>query len=354
MTTALRFRQHEQFHRAALYVGLAGPIVALAAAMLPGGPNVAIALAASAAAIAAMVAAGKERPSPRYAAGSIVALLGAGLLIASTRFGSGNLGPLLFALIVALPMASGLRGRKLLISVSVGAAALLVARLAALHVVTADEFASLPAWGSSALAGLAVSAASIFALVPRHLHLVRDPVASAHTQLRGKVGGEIAELVERGNTLWTQAKSELEEGNANLQILEEAVLRLMNTAKRWSNADTDASKTSALSLVERMESLQDRINKADDEVVIKQYEQARAALAEQLKYLAGISNNRERVLARMHNYLAAMERLRLAVANLKSTTASRESVDLGPIVESLEELGQDIDSCSTALKELEV
>jgi hypothetical protein len=198
-----------------------------------------------------------------------------------------------------------------------------------------------------------VSATGIFALLPRHLELSRDPVAAMHASVAPRLSGEIAELVDRGNKLWKQSKEELDDQDANRQILEEAVLRLMSTAKRWESADSRASKTTASSLADRMEALDKRIDDAEDEVVIKQYEQARAALAEQMKYLSDIGKNRERVLARMHNYLAAMERLQLAVANLASTNASREAVDLTPIVENLEELGQDIDSASTALKELE-
>lgn len=353
MTTALRFRHHEQFHRAALHIVIAAPLAALLSTALPGGVPMTVALASAAAAVAAMVAIRGPR-STRLVAGSLLAGLGAALLVATSRWGGGSVGPLLFALIVALPMASGLRGRRLLLSIAAGAGALLVARLAAIQVVYAPDLASLPAWGSSALAGVAVSAASIFALVPRHLDLVRDPVASAHAQLKGNVNGEIAELVERSNQLWTQAKNELDEDDANLQILEEAVMRLMQTAQNWSRAAPQATAQSADKLAERMESLQERIAKADDKVVIKQYEQARAALGEQMKYISGINNSRERVLARMHNYLAAMERLRLAVANLKSTNASREAVDLAPIVEKLEELGQDIDTCSSALDELDV
>ncbi len=352
MTSAIRFRNHEQFHRAALHIAVAAPLAALASAALPGGIVVTVAMASAAAAIAAMVAIRGGSKAP-YLAGSLLALFGAAILVATSKWGGGNVGPALFALIVALPMATGLRGRKLLISILAGAGALLVARLAAIQVMHAQDLATLPVWGSSALAGVAVSAASIFALVPRHLHLISDPVATAHAQLRGKTTGEIEELVERCNDLWTQAKGELDEGDANLSILEEAVLRLMETADGWSKAAPNGTNQDAEKLAERMESLSDRIDKADDKVVIKQYEQARAALGEQLKYISGINNNRERVLARMHNYLAAMERLRLAVANLKSSNASREAVDLTPIVESLEELGQDIDSCSSALDALE-
>ena len=349
----MRFRQHEEFHRAALSVVIAAPLAAVVSSILPGGIAMTVAVASAAAAIAAMSSIRGSRSS-RIVSGSLLAALGGAFLVAtSVQGGGGHVGPLLFALLVALPLASGLRGRKLLISVAAGVGALLLARLAAIQVANASDLQSLPAWGNSALAGLAVSAASIFALVPRHIDLVKDPVAGARAQLQGQVGGEIAELVERGNQLWTQAKSELEEGDANRQILEEAVLRLMETAQRWSDATSQASTaTSAEKLAERLDSLEQRIAKADDQIVINQYEQARSALSEQLKYLSGISKNRERVLARMHNYLAAMERLRLAVANLKSTTASQEAIDLAPMVENLEELGQDIDSCSAAIVEL--
>jgi len=218
---------------------------------------------------------------------------------------------------------------------------------------SSSELATLPHWGSSALAGLSVSAASIFALLPRHLRIVSDPVATLNKELSGQVSGEIAELVSRSNALWQQTKGELDADDTNRVLLQEAVLRLMHSAKRWTQADSRSAHTNATSLAERIESLSQRIDKADDDIVITHYEQARAALSEQVEYLRGISQNRERVLARLHNYLAAMERLRLAVAKLESTTASREAVDLAPIVEGLEELGQDIDRCSNALRDLE-
>jgi len=335
-----------------MYAAIAGPFAAILSVALPGGSTVTIAFAAAAVAVAAMVSvAGLSRS--RVIAGALVTSLGGACLVAGSHWGAGNIAPLLFALVVALPMTAGLRGRKLLVSVVVGTGALLLARFAAIAVMNSSELSSLPAWGSTALAGVAVSAASVLAFIPRHVEIVHDPIRTAHAELKGRVKGEIAELIERSNTLWTTTSEQLGRDDANLQILQEAVLRMMQTAKRWTDAESTRPHTSALILTERMEALDLRIEKSDDEVVVKQYEQARAALAEQMKYLTGISKNRERVLARMHNYLAAMERMCLAVANLKSTNASRDAIDLAPLVGNLEELGQDIDSCSTALRELE-
>ena len=103
-----------------------------------------------------------------------------------------------------------------------------------------------------------------------------------------------------------------------------------------------------------MESLEQRIANTEDEITRNQYEQAKAALAEQLRYIKDIGTSRERVLARMHNYLAAMERLRMAVINLESTNASRDAAtDVQPLVTDLEKIGADMDSCSEALLEAE-
>jgi hypothetical protein len=45
-----------------------------------------------------------------------------------------------------------------------------------------------------------------------------------------------------------------------------------------------------------------------------------------------------------------MERLNLAVVNVKSTSASKSAVDVQPMVESLEDLGRDIDALGDALE----
>ena len=56
----------------------------------------------------------------------------------------------------------------------------------------------------------------------------------------------------------------------------------------------------------------------------------------------------------MHNYLAAMERLRLALINHRSADASAKSSEVAPILADLAELGQEIDLGSQAMGEVEV
>jgi small-conductance mechanosensitive channel len=179
----------------------------------------------------------------------------------------------------------------------------------------------------------------------------RDEVATAYEQLAGALQGEVRELVDRGYALWTQTAEQLDAEDVNRATLGEGVLKLLEVARRWRSVEGMGTQTMASNLVERMEALQERIDKTDDEVTRGQYEQARAALAEQLRYIKDIGVSRERVVARMHNYLAAMERLRLAVINLESTHASREAVDVQPLVSSIEQIGADMDSCAEALVE---
>jgi len=95
------------------------------------------------------------------------------------------------------------------------------------------------------------------------------------------------------------------------------------------------------------------MSRTEDSIAKGQYQQAHAALAEQLRYLREIGTARERVVARMHHYLAAMERLRMAVLNHRSADASRLSTEVQPILDDLKDLGREIDCSSEAMGEVE-
>jgi hypothetical protein len=102
-----------------------------------------------------------------------------------------------------------------------------------------------------------------------------------------------------------------------------------------------------------MEQIADKVTRSTDPIAKAQYERAHAALGEQLRYVKEIGTARERVIARMHHYLAAMERLRFALINHRSADASRVSTDVGPILEDLQHLGKEIDFASEAAMEME-
>jgi hypothetical protein len=350
MSTTLRFRHHEHFHRAALHMAVFGAGAGLIAATAFGSvatPWV-LGIIALAAAIGAMKPADRRRP---LALAVRVALVGVGTIALATLPDTGRTfeGILLFAAGFAGALSWGLKGKKLIATLAVGIAVALIARSALASMLGAEQLATLPGWLVTTLGGAAFSFVSAVALVPRHIEVAHDHVGDAYGRIKDKTSGEVYELVVRGHGVWTKVAAKLPEGDANRELLEEAVIRLFGTAERWSSVNADYSQTMAASLVDRMQELEGRIAATKDEEAKTQYQQAHDALAEQLRYTADISTSRERVLARMHNYLAAMERLRMAVINLESASVSRESVDVAPIVSTLRDLGEDIDTYSNVL-----
>jgi hypothetical protein len=313
MTTALRFRDHEGFHKAALAMTTAGAAAGLLGHYVLAWPASPWALLLLAAAV----------------------LAGFALALRGHRSDAG--------------LRMGAAGNGVLLALVVAGFALLLARHAFLSVATAHELAAWPAWLVAMTAGAAFSLVSVLALVPRHVELVHDQVAEAYADVQGKISGEVAELSQRAHDLWVKVQGRLDEGDTNREALETAVLRVLDVARRWRHVEADRPQNLAASLVERMETLEQRIAQTEDEFARTQYEQARAALAEQLRYLKDIGRSRERVVARMHNYVAAMEQLRLAAVNLESTHASQSAQEIHPLVADLEELGKDMDLSAAAL-----
>jgi len=305
MTTTLRFHDHEEFHKAALFMAIGGGLGGLAAHLLSSGASPwRVVIVAGAAA--------------------------AGIVLAA-----GGLGKAL----------TGLRGRRLLVALAVGAGVFLLARHVLGSIAGARELAELPRWLVATTAGIGFALVSVVALLPRHVHFSKDRVGDAFGAIRRELNGEVRDLSQRGFDLWRLTEGQLAEGDPSRSTLEDAVLRLLETARRWQSVEAAQPHTVAADLVKRMDELDARIEKTGDAVAKKQYQQARAALAEQLRYLEGIGTQRERVLARMHAYLAAMEQLRMAVVNLESTAAASE---LAPLLSDLEEMGREVEDCAKA------
>src|SRR4029079_1447296 len=164
---------------------------------------------------------------------------------------------------------------------------------------------------------------------------------------------EVRDLANRGQQVWAKVETTVEADSPARRAIEDAVVRLCDVARRWSEVEADGARTSAEGLAQRMADITDKMERTDDGVAKEQYAQAHAALAEQLRYLKEIGTARERVIARMHHYLAAMERLRFAGINHRSADASRLSTEVQPILEDLNVLGAEIDFSSEALGEVE-
>jgi len=350
--TTVRFCEHEEFHGAALRMAVAGAIAGLVAFLAFGGAATpwGISLIAAGAVFGAMPWALRTN-ARQLAVRTILVALAGGALVLITHLGEPTSAVAVFALLIGAGLATGLRDRKLLVAIAAGALVAVLAREVLASISTARQLASLPGWLSATLAGAAFSFVSVIALLPRHLDLVKNPVADAYDGLRSTTNGEVRELVDRAFALWSKSSDELAEGDQHRESLEAGVLRLFDVAHRWNQSAAESAPHLAASLVDRIDGLDKRISGTDDAVAKEQYQLAKGALVEQLRYLKDINTSRERVLARMHNYMAAMERLRLAVINVESAQASRDPAEVRPLLSDFEELGRDIETCSEALAE---
>jgi hypothetical protein len=306
MTQTLRFRDHEKFHKAALFMMLGGALGGLATH------------------IASTNAAGNAAGASPWAL-----VIVAGAALAGVVLAAGGIGD----------AVRGVRGRRALIALAVAVGTFFLARFVLQSIAGAQELAKLPSWLVAMTAGIGFGAVAVVALVPRHVYIASDRVGRAFREVQG-LTGEARDLSQRGYDLWRRVDSNLGEGDPSRETLEDAVLRLLATAKRWQSVETAQPYAAASDLIERVETLDQRIERASDSVARQEYARARAALAEQLRYLEDIGKSRERVLARMHNYLAAMEQLRMAVINVESTHASQ---DIQPLLTDLEQLGREVD-----------
>src|SRR5262249_26163919 len=156
---------------------------------------------------------------------------------------------------------------------------------------------------------------------PRHLDVASNRVGAAYDASRTVLTGEMRELADRAVTLWNKVDATLEPDAAPRKTIEDSIVRVLEVGRRWATVEADGARAPADVLSQRMEAMTDKMAKTDDPVAKAQYAHAHAALAEQARYLKEIGASRERVVARMHHYLAAMERLRFAVINHRSADA---------------------------------
>jgi uncharacterized small protein (DUF1192 family) len=341
---SIGFGDHEGFHRAAIAMTVAGAAAGAGAQVVGLSPIIAGGLGAM---IGAVIA---ERPRPRAltVARVAMAITGLGLALAFR--------PAIQLWITAIAVASALalgRGAKAwLLASMVGALAIAAGGFAAGRIAGAAETAAWPAWITMAVAGAAMGLTSVVALVPRRVAVERDPVVAAVRALPATVDAEIAELARQGATVWHAVKARVPATDSGRALVKDGVLRLVEVAARSERIPNDLA-ASTTKVTARIDELDARIAAATDEITRAQYGEARAALDDQRRYLAGIATARERMVARMHNYLAALEKFRLAVVSLETAATARAAADARPALTAVADIGADLESCGQALAELE-
>jgi hypothetical protein len=161
--------------------------------------------------------------------------------------------------------------------------------------------------------------------------------------------GVVRELCNRSMAFWTNAKDKLADNDPGKNLVKDGVLKTLEVAAK--SAEVDAQGATAGELDKRMADLDTRIAAATDAEVKTQYQAARTALEDQKRYRDHIKQNRERMIARMHNHVAALEKFQLAAGGL---VAARAATAGATAVKQLEELSADVAASGEALAELEL
>lgn len=362
MATTLRFREHEDFQRAAIHMAIAGALAGLAThvagLLFPGfgglGGPWALAVVMAAAAFGAATPAARARVADLAIVVAAIGVVGIAMKLATARGQEASLGAAAFAVVFGALLARGEKGPRFAVTMMAAAGTALVARFVLSSFATSGAMADLPAWVVATIAGGAFAFVGVLGLLPRHVDIGKDRVQDAYDGVKDRLSGEMRDLADRGMSVWQKvAETPAAADGKSVKAFEDSVLRLFDVAKRWQAVEADGARVPADALVERMEGIQAKIDRTSDAIARAQYQRAHDALSEQLRYVKEIGTSRERVIARMHAYVAGMERLRFALINHRSADASRVSTEVQPILEDLDALGKEIDCASEAMGEIE-
>ncbi len=286
--------------------------------------------------IAVGAALGYGRPVLRLGAAALASLP---LLLVSTSWPA----LALCAGTLALGLTIGARGLRGAMTAMVGATVTLVAMWTALRFDHARATATWSPWVTAGASSAAMGIVGVIAMLPRHLSLEIDPVRRAIALLPPALDSEVRGLCTRTVAIWDEIKTKLSATDPSATLVREAVVKTLEVAA--TSLDSQPSGTNEEDLARRLADLDQRISAATDDEVKSQYTSARAALADQRTYRDRIRQHRERLVARLHNHLAALEKFQLAVG----VSQSQRALDHGP---ELEDLSRDVAASGEALGEV--
>ncbi len=328
-TRVIRFVDHVRFHRAALHMSVAGALAGLVAHVAgllePGLGGLASPVPLAIVGGAALHGAVPREARRRGMDLALVVLAASAAAFALTAAGRGHLAPALgvalFAGALGLLFGRGTSGAQLWLLIAAGAGAALAARFV-LGSLAAYEPG--PAWMAAALSGGAFGAVAVLGLLPRHIAVAQ------HAR------GEVDELMDRARAVLTASEGAGDDVTVRESIRGE-VARLDEVAGRWRELDRQVTSSPDPGVLSgRIQELDRRIVVAADPVARGQFEQAQSEVAQQLRDVESMRNARERVLARMHHSLAAIERMRTGAVGAEMDLASHALVEAEDIMHSVD------------------
>jgi hypothetical protein len=333
----IRFDDHASFHRAAAGMTVGGALLGLAAHPITASASLVGGL--SGIAVGATLGYGKAMWRLGAAATACAAVVAlppgpAALVIAAG----------LMALATAVGGARGLRG---LFAMGLGAGATLLAIWTAWRIGHAEQTMAWSRWTADGAAAAAMGMVGVLAMLPRHLSISFDPVKTAMRAMPAGVTGEVHGLCDRATAIWGNAKDKLAADDPGLELVRDGVLKTIEVASKSARLDVEA--TGDAELTKRIAELDARVAAATDAEVRSQYHSARGALEDQRRYRDHIKHSRERLIARMHNHVAALEKFQIAATGLSAVRVADSEPGAG-----LDELSANVAASGEALAELEL
>ena len=333
----IRFGDHASFHRAA--IGMTASSALLGILLHPLTPFAP--LLGGIFGIAVGAALGYGKPVWRLVTAALASLP---LLVMTASWPAFALSAGLLALGALLPSARGMRGA---LTVMLGATVTLLAMWTALRFDHARATAHWPSSLTDGASAAAMGIVGVIAMLPRHLGIAFDPVQGAIKALPARLDSEVRALCDRTLAIWSDVETKLGESDPNLTLVRDGVLKTLEVAAKSTDAQPQGANDEQLG--RRMEDLDARIAAATDEEVKAQYQSARAALSDQAKYRERIRQNHERLVARMHNHVAALEKFQLAAGGLASARAASSGATA---IQQLSDLSRDVAASGEALVEV--
>lgn len=371
MSLAIRFTEHEEFHRETFQAIVAAGLVALAthtaglvfpsaSIFAHGGP-----WALSGLGVAATYAVtARSRPGLSW----LLKVVGAGIagaiamILMGRESGEPALGFACWAACFGVLLASGQRGTRWLVVAGGTIAALLVGRYVTDKVFAATELHKVPPFVRATIGGLGFGIITAVGAATRYLSLRQDPARAAFQAAAPKLTGELRDLAERAHATHTRIEEVLESRSGERaeatarQIRESSgalVIQICSIGTQWTEVEAEGARTSPESVAARLAALDAKLAATTDSIAREQYNLARGSLIEQQRYLGELATGRERVVARTHANLAALEKLRLAVVNLRSVDAQRLASGVQPLLDEIRNLSTEFDIRSQATSEAE-
>ena len=171
---------------------------------------------------------------------------------------------------------------------------------------------NLSLWGKSIVSGAGFAAPLVLAMALRHASLKRDQLTTRFLNLSVASHDELADLGKRCVQVWSDMKAALPWNDERCEAIADAGTQICKIADDVLFRDGIARRAAALAK-EEAAGIERRLQAATDEQAKQRYREARTAVSARGNYALEIIGDNEGDIAKIHQLVATMEQLLLAV-----------------------------------------